>query len=448
MSDSLIDETHDPNLRSWVTSAQDDATDFPIQNLPFGMFCREDDAARVGIAIGDQVVDIGACVAEGLVGGAAAKAAKLATGTTLNALMQLGRGSAASLREAVSRLLQEGTEEGTKAAGIRERILVPVDDVELRLPAHIGDFTDFYSSIFHAERVGRMFRPDNPLLPNYKYVPIAYHGRASTVDVSGTDFRRPVGQRRPPNAPADELPTFEASRALDYEAELAFFVGTSNETGEAVPLDRAEDSIFGLCLLNDWSARDIQAWEYQPLGPFLAKSFASTISPWVVTLDALAPFRVGAYQRPPGDPKPLPYLSSVSNEKSGGLDINIEISILSEKMRAEGSKPHVLSRSRFREFYWTIFQMLTHHTSNGCRLATGDLIGTGTVSSSGDDEMGSILEKTKRGAEPLTLPSGETRSFVDDGDEIILRGYCEREGYRRIGFGECRARVLPARSLS
>ena len=448
MSESLTDHTHDPKLRSWVESAQDESSDFPVQNLPFGMFRRGDDDARVGIAIGDQIVDVGACVDADLLDGTAEEAAKLASGTTLNALMQWGRGPAASLRDGVSRLLQEGTDEGTKAARARARILVPMSDAELLLPAHIGDFTDFYSSIFHAERVGRMFRPDNPLLPNYKYVPIAYHGRASTVDVSGTDFRRPIGQRRPPTAPPDELPSFEASRALDYEAELAFFVATGNETGEAVPLDRAEDYIFGLCLLNDWSARDIQAWEYQPLGPFLAKSFASTISPWVVTLDALAPYRVNAYQRPEGDPKPLPYLSSESNERSGGLDVTMEISILSEKMREQGSKPHVLSRSHFREFYWTIFQMLTHHTSNGCRLATGDLIGTGTVSSSGDDEMGSILEKTKRGAEPLTLPSGETRSFVDDGDEIILRGYYERDGYRRIGFGECRARVLPARSLS
>ena len=449
----MTDETHDASLSSWVESANADDTDFPIQNLPLGTFRVGDADARVGIgdgdprvgvAIGDQILDVGACLDAGLLKDAAAEAAKLATGSSLNGLMQWGRGPAASLRQGVSELLRDGA----SAADERARILVPMDDAELLLPATIGDFTDFYSSIFHAERVGRMFRPDNPLLPNYKYVPIAYHGRASTVEVSGTNFRRPVGQRRPPNAPPEEVPSFEASKALDYEAELAFFVGTGNEAGEAVPLDRAEQYIFGLCLLNDWSARDIQAWEYQPLGPFLSKSFASTISPWVVTLDALEPFRVNAYERPAGDPRPLPYLTSAANEEHGGLDINVEIAILTETMRAAGSAPHVLSRTHFREFYWTIFQMLTHHTSNGCRLATGDLLGTGTVSSSGDDEMGSMLEMTKRGAEPLSLPSGETRNFVDDGDDIILRAWCERDGFRRIGFGECRARVLPARALS
>ncbi len=448
MSETLTDTTHDAALRSWVPSANDESTDFPIQNLPFGIFRRAGDEARVGVAIGDQILDVAACLVAGLFEDAGEEAAKLARGSSLNSLMHRGRGPASTLRRAASSLLREGTENGTKAAAIEARILVPMSEAVVLLPAKIGDFTDFYSSIFHAERVGRMFRPDNPLLPNYKYVPIAYHGRSSTIEVSGTDFRRPIGQRRPPNAPPEELPTFEPSHALDYEAEFGFFVGAGNRTGEAVPLDRAEDYIFGMCLLNDWSARDIQAWEYQPLGPFLAKSFASTISPWVVTMDALAPFRVGAYQRPDGDPQPLPYLYSEANERNGGLDITMEIAILSESMREQGMEPYVLSRSRFREFYWSIFQMLTHHTSNGCRLIPGDLIGTGTVSSSGADEMGSILEKTKRGAEPLTLPSGQVRSFVDDGDEIILRGYCEREGYRRIGFGECRARVLPARFLS
>lgn len=447
MNETLTDATHDATLRSWVESANDASTDFPIQNLPFGVFRTDGGEGRVGIAIGDQILDVAACLSQGLLKNAAAEAAKLACGPSLNALMSWGKGPASTLRHEVSSLLREGTD-GEVAAELAARILLPMSEVELLLPAQIGDFTDFYSSIFHAERVGRMFRPDNPLLPNYKYVPIAYHGRSSTIEVSGTDFRRPVGQRRPPNAPPEELPTFEPSRALDYEAELAFFVGAGNRAGEAVALDRAEDYIFGLCLLNDWSARDIQAWEYQPLGPFLAKSFASTISPWVVTLDALAPFRVGAYQRPDGDPKPLPYLYSEANELRGGLDITMQIAILSDGMREQGLEPHVLSRSRFREFYWSIFQMLTHHTSNGCRLVPGDLIGTGTVSSSGADEMGSILEKTRRGAEPLTLPSGETRSFVEDGDEIILRGTCARDGYRPIGFGECRAKVLPARSLS
>jgi fumarylacetoacetase len=448
MNETSTDATHDVNLQSWVESANDETTDFPIQNLPFGIFRRDGGEGRVGIAIGDQILDVAACFEAGLLENAEAEAAKLACGSSLNALMYWGKGPASTLRRAVSLLLRKEGERGVKAAEVASRVLIPVAEAELLLPAKIGDFTDFYSSSFHAERVGRMFRPDHPLLPNYKYVPIAYHGRASTIEVSGTDFRRPVGQRRPPNAPPEELPTFEPSRALDYEAEFAFFVSAGNRAGEAVPLDRAADYVFGMCLLNDWSARDIQAWEYQPLGPFLAKSFASTISPWVVTLDALAPFRVGAYQRPEGDPKPLPYLHSDDNELHGGLDIEMEIAILSESMRRQHMAPHVLSRSYFREFYWSIFQMLTHHTSNGCRLVPGDLIGTGTVSSSGADEMGSMIEKTKRGAEPLTLPSGESRSFVEDGDEIILRGSCEREGYRRIGFGECRAKVLSARSLS
>ena len=430
-------ETHDPGLTSWVESANDAVTDFPIQNLPFGVFRTPGSSdPRVGVAIGDQILDVRACLDQGLLDGPA----ELATGPTLNRLIAAGREPAAELRNAVSKLLRRGADAQSRASDI----LVAMRDAELLLPATIGDFTDFYASIFHAQRVGRMFRPDNPLLPNYKYVPIAYHGRASTVDVSGTDFHRPIGQRRPPNAEPHDPPSFEPSRGIDYEAELAFFVGAGN--GEPVPLGDAAEHVFGMCLLNDWSARDLQAWEYQPLGPFLAKSFASTISPWVVTLDALEPFRVPAFTRPEGDPAPLPYLYSEDHERSGGLDITIEISLLTETMRKSNTEPHVMSRTRFREFYWTIFQMLTHHTSNGCRLAPGDLLGTGTVSSSGEDEMGSILEMTKRGAEPLTLPNGETRTFIDDGDDVILRAHCERDGYRRIGFGECRARVLPART--
>jgi fumarylacetoacetase len=328
---------------------------------------------------------------------------------------------------------------------VRERIkhcLVKLTDVEQLIPFNsIGDYTDFYCSIYHATNVGSMFRPDNPLLPNYKYVPIGYHGRASSIVVSGTEVRRPWGQNR---SDADKPPVFIPCKNLDYEMELGFFVGRGNELGTAIPISEAEEHIFGVCLVNDWSARDIQAWEYQPLGPFLAKNFATTISPYVVTMEALAPFRTAAFERGADDPQPLEYLSSENNRKFGGLDINLEVHIQTEKMRNESTEPHRLSRSNTKDLYWTIGQMLTHHASGGCNLQTGDLMATGTVSGKEKSERGSMLELSWRGTEPIELPSGETRRFLEDGDEVIMKGFCEREGFRRIGLGECRGRILPA----
>jgi fumarylacetoacetase len=314
-------------------------------------------------------------------------------------------------------------------------------EAELRLPLAVGDYTDFYASVHHATNVGSMFRPDNPLLPNYKWVPIGYHGRASSLVPSGTPVQRPAGQLKDPKS---EAPSFGPSRSLDYEMELGFVVGSGNALGSPVPIGQAESHLFGLCLVNDWSARDIQSWEYQPLGPFLAKSFATTISPWVVTMEALEPFRVPAFRRPPGDPEPLPYLDSAAGRSRGGLDLTVEVYLTTERMRAAGNPPHKLSRASARDLYWTLAQMLTHHTSNGCSLRPGDLFATGTVSGPAKDSRGCLLELTWRGSEPLTLPSGETRKFLEDGDEVILQGYCEREGAARIGFGECRGVVIPA----
>jgi fumarylacetoacetase len=324
---------------------------------------------------------------------------------------------------------------------VAEKCLVPITDTEYFSAFEIGDYTDFYCSIYHATNVGSMFRPDNPLMPNYKYIPIGYHGRASSIVVSGTDIKRPKGQNR---SDPDQPPVFIPAKNLDYEMELGFFVGQGNELGQPIPISEAEEHIFGLCLVNDWSARDIQAWEYQPLGPFLSKSFATTISPFVVTMEAFAPFRVPAFERDPDDPQPLDYLSDDQNQKFGGLDIKLEVYIQTEKMRNENIEPLMLSRSNPKDLYWTIGQMLTHHASNGCNLQTGDLMASGTVSGKGKDERGCLLELTWRGKEPIDLPSGEQRRFLEDGDEIIMKGYCEREGFRRIGFGECRGRIIPA----
>jgi fumarylacetoacetase len=314
-------------------------------------------------------------------------------------------------------------------------------DAKLLLPAKIGNFTDFFASVFHATNAGRMFRPDNPLLPNYKYVPVAYHSRPSSIRVSGTPVRRPHGQIKLPDAPA---PVYTACRNLDYELELGFYVGVPSELGVPVGIDQAPEHIFGFCLVNDWSARDIQAWEYQPLGPFLAKNFATTVSPWVITMEALAPYRTGAFKRPDGDPAPLPHLASDTDQASGGLDITLEAWLQTEAMRAKNQAPLRLSRGSFATIYWTVAQMLAHHASNGCNLETGDLIASGTVSGPDSDSLACLLELTMRGQKPLQLPGGETRGFLEDGDEIIFRGSCAADGFARIGFGECRAVVLPA----
>ena len=433
-----INETHDPNLKSWVESANDPNTDFPIQNLPFCAFLTEDDGVRYGVAIGDRVLDISGCSEAGLLdSGLGDVLGDEREAVFLDGIAELEPADLTDLRLRVSELLAEGCADRRRV----ERYLLERAAVELIEPFLVGDYTDFYCSIFHATNVGSMFRPDNPLLPNYKYVPIGYHGRASSIVISGTDVKRPKGQN---HADADNPPVFIPAKNLDYEMEVGFFVGQGNELGQAIPIGEAEEHIFGLCLVNDWSARDIQAWEYQPLGPFLAKNFATTISPFVVTMEALAPFRTTAFDRPEGDPRPLDYLSDPQNQKFGGLDVNLEVFIQTEKMRNGNVEPHMLSRSNMKDLYWTIGQMLTHHASNGCNLQTGDLMATGTVSGKSKEERGCMLELTWRGKEPVELPNGEQRRFLEDGDELIMRGYCEREGFRRIGFGECRGRVLPA----
>jgi len=436
-----VNQTHDPALRSWVESAQGHR-DFPIQNLPFGVFRRRSGgSASVGVAIGDQIVDpVSAAKVAGFTGLAAAGAAAC-SGGSLNALMALGAEHWSALRRQLSALLAVDSSAYRSERRLGERFLVPMQEAELLLPAQVGDYTDFYASVDHATNVGSMFRPDNPLLPNYKWVPIGYHGRASSIVPSGTPVRRPRGQTKDPNADA---PVFGPSRALDYEMEVGCFVGRGNDLGNPVPIDQAQAHLFGLCLVNDWSARDIQTWEYQPLGPFLAKNFATTVSPWVVTLEALEPFRIPAYSRPASDPAPLSYLESPANRQHGGFDVTVEVSLRSGAMRAAGLPEQRVSRSRMADLYWTLAQMLTHHTSNGCNLQPGDLFATGTISGPAKDARGCLLELTWRGADPLELPGGESRKFLEDGDEVVMRGYCERPGTTRIGFGECRGLVVPA----
>jgi len=441
----MTDHTHNPDAVSWVASAADPETDFPLQNLPFGVFARRGsgEAPRVGVAIGELILDVSACTAAGLIAGEAEGPARACARPSLNALMARGRRDWAALRHAVFGLLDA---DAPGVEDVQDRVaacLVPQADADLFLPADVGDYTDFYASVHHAVNVGRMMRPDNPLLPNYKHVPIGYHGRASSLIVSGTPVRRPWGQTKPDGADA---PAFGPTRRLDYEVEVGVFVGPGNLLGEPIGIDVIGDHLFGLCLVNDWSARDVQAWEYQPLGPFLAKSFATTISPWVVTLDALEPYRVAPGARPAGDPAPLPYLVGDADCRHGGFDASLEVWISSAQMRAAGLPPHRLSTSRLQDLYWTIGQMATHHASNGCNLRPGDLIASGTVSGPAEDARGCLLELTWRGSEPVTLPGGEARRFLEDGDEVILRGSCRRPGAARIGFGDCRGMVLPARS--
>jgi fumarylacetoacetase len=449
----MLNETHDAQLRSWVESANVENTDFPIQNLPFGVFKRKGawGAPRVGVRIGDCVLHLARAVEEDLFAHdkAAQEAARACVSPTLNNLMALAPEKISALRLCLSRMLRaDETEAARRAKSVAERILIAASEVEMFVPAEIGDYTDFYASIFHATNVGSLFRPDNPLLPNYKYVPIGYHGRASSIVESGAEIRRPVGQTRATNAPPDSPPVFEPCKFLDYELELGFFVAQGNRLGEPISINDAERHIFGAVLVNDWSARDIQAWEYQPLGPFLAKNFATTISPWVVTMEALAPFRAPAFRRAANDPAPLPYLFSEEDQAHGGLDIKLEVFISSQKMRDEGIAPVKLSASNTRDLYWTPAQMLAHHASNGCNLRAGDLLASGTVSGATKDSRGCLLELTWRGTEPLELPTGETRKFLADGDEIIFRAHCERESFARIGFGECRGIVLKANSAA
>lgn len=420
---SGIDATHDTALRSWVESANDPASDFPIQNLPFGRFRHGGETQwRLGVAIGDQVLDL--------------RAAGLVAHADMNRLMQATPQERRALRQALS----EGLSEGSAQRQAFEAALTAQSAVELGLPCEVGDYTDFYVGIHHATEVGRQFRPDNPLLPNYKWVPIGYHGRASTLLASGADFRRPLGQVKAPDA---AQPVLAPTAKLDLELELGIFVGRPNVLGHPVRMQDAEAHVFGLTLFNDWSARDIQGWEYQPLGPFLSKNFASTVSPWMVTLEALAPFRQ-AFQRPAGEPDPLPYLDSSDNRAHGAIGIQMEVVLQTSRMAQAGHAGDVISRSNFSEAaYWTVAQLVAHHTVNGCALRAGDLFGTGTLSGADKGQSGSLLELTTGGKNPITLSNGERRGFLEDGDTIILRAYCEREGARRIGFGECRGTVLP-----
>ena len=437
MSRLGMNHTHDARQKSWVPSANVSDCDFPLHNLPFGVFHRAKEAPRIGVAIGEAVLDLAACFHADLFSGKAVDAGKACMEPALNALMALGQPHWSALRSRLFDLLAEGASEREQV----ESCLVPMSEAVMELPCRIGDYTDFYASIDHATNVGRMFRPDNPLLPNYKYLPVGYHGRASSIVVSGTEIVRPQGQIKPTQYGP---PEFEATRQLDYELELGFFVGQGNRLGERISVADADRRIFGVCLLNDWSARDIQSWEYQPLGPFLAKSFATSISPWIVTMEALEPFRVAA-ARPVNDPVLLPHLHAQPDRERGGLDVDLQVQLLSETMRRGGAKPHRLSRGNFSQMYWTPAQMLAHHASNGCNLRSGDLLGSGTVSGPEKDSRGCLLEITERGSKPVTLPNGEQRSFLLNGDEILLTGRCEREGFAGLGFGQCAGRIRPAR---
>ncbi len=424
-------------LKSWIASANDPTTDFPLANLPYGVF-RHASSTRVGIAIGDQVLDLRACASEGLLEPLSADTVDACAANLLNPLMALGPEAWTALRSRITELLTadhfgEDTQRRVASA------LVPMLEVEMQLPAQIGDYTDFYASIHHATRVGKLFRPDNPLLPNYKYVPIGYHGRASSIVVSGQGVRRPSGQTK--SAQALE-PTFGPAHSLDYELEVGIFIGAGNSLGQPIPIAEAEQHIFGICLVNDWSARDIQSWEYQPLGPFLAKNFATTISPWIVSMEALAPYRVPVATRPEGDPAPLPYLAW-SPKYAGAIDLNLEVYLQSKQMRKGNVPPMRVSNGNMRDLYWSIAQLVTHHASSGCNLRPGDLLATGTISGPDEGSEGCLLEMKHR-AEPLRLPTGESRVFLEDGDQVTLHAFARREGSPRIGFGECVGTIVAA----
>ncbi|KPW94080.1 MULTISPECIES: fumarylacetoacetase [Pseudomonas syringae group] len=425
------------NRRSWVASANEHA-DFPLQNLPMGVFSHGTTGPRGGVAIGDLIVDLRAATAAGVFHGQAAEAAEVASRDQLNDFFALGAPARQALRSALLQLLDADNPQRDSMQAVAG-LLLPMSECSLHMPARVGDYSDFYVGIHHALNVGKLFRPDNPLLPNYKYVPIGYHGRASTLCTSGTPVRRPNGQTL---APGQDVPVFGPCKRLDYELELGVWIGPGNAQGDAIAIDRAAEHIAGFCLLNDWSARDIQAWEYQPLGPFLSKSFATTISPWVVTAEALIPFRSPQPLRPEGDPQPLPYLLDQNDQQGGALDIELEVLLLTAQMKAEGLEPYRLGLSNSLNMYWTVAQMVAHHSVNGCRLQPGDLLGTGTLSGPHTGQYGSLLEMTAGGKQSVALPNGEKRIFLEAGDEVILRARCHREGQVSIGFGECRGIVL------
>jgi len=442
-----LNETHDAGLRSWVTSANAAGNDFPIQNLPYGVFRRKgqgtDEVFRTGVAIGDSILDLRAAFESGAFAGFGETVHKAIVAATaesnLNPLMELDAAAWSALRLALSTLLREGSVHQSQLQGA----LVLQADAEHALPAQIGDYTDFYTSIHHATAIGKLFRPDNPLLPNYKWVPIGYHGRSSSIAVSGQQFRRPLGQLKPPTS---DVPVFGACKRLDYEMEVGVFMGQGNAIGDAIAVGAAESHVFGLCLLNDWSARDVQAWEYQPLGPFLAKNFASTISPWIVTIEALAPYRA-AWTRDAADPQPLAYLDAPDLREHGAFDVQLEVLLQTKAMGEAGTAPQRLSLGNFRDAYWTVSQLVAHHTVGGCNLRAGDLLGSGTLSGPTPESAGSLLELTAGGKQSISLGNGETRVFIEDGDTVIMRGWAAREGLPRIGFGEVAGTVLPARQV-
>lgn len=457
-----IDETHDPKLESWVESANDPATDFPIQNLPLCYACGQSDdgdMAIVSVRIGDEILGLGSLAYAAEREGFFDEFERVGLSSPPSDIWEINRLNAEQ-RAVLRRGLSAALRSDAKSRDGLKQWMTPVDQMHVE-PLYwgngtLGDYTDFYASVYHATNVGSMFRPDNPLLPNYKWIPVGYHGRASSVVPSGTPVRRPTGQL----SPAEEggAPGFGPCKMLDYELELGVVVGRGNELGQPIPIGKAEDHILGVCLLNDWSARDMQKWEYVPLGPFLAKNFATSISPYIVTMEALAPFRSPAMVRPDGDPKPLPHLFDERDQSQGGLDITLEVFLASKQMRDKKLDPIRLSKGSFRDMYWTIAQMLTHHSSNGCNMQPGDLLGSGTISGPTREARGCLLELTWDGdpfakpaklvpgteRTPIKLPTGEERKFLADGDEVIIRGYCEREGFRRIGFGECRGIIEPA----
>lgn len=438
-----LNETHNPELRSWVASANNKNSDFPIQNLPFAVFRRKEasgkkktDKFRIGVAIGDQILDVRAANKAGAFDISLALTMKTLRKSRLNSFMALDKQAWSSVRLAISTVLREGASEQAQL----ESCLVAQADAEYKIPARIGDYTDFYTSINHAKNVGKLFRPDNPLLPNYQWIPIGYHGRSSSIAVSGHEFHRPRGQLKAPDALE---PVLAPCKRLDYELEVGIYIGTGNALGHPIALDQAEDHVFGLCLFNDWSARDIQAWEYQPLGPFLSKSFASTVSPWVVTMEALAPYRQ-AWTRPASDPQPLPYLESSEHRNTGAIDMHLEVQIQTPKMKADGNAGERIALSNFNQSYWSVAQMVAHHSVNGCNLRPGDFFGSGTQSGTTKDSVGALLEATDGGKQSISLSNGEQRTFLEDGDTVVLKGWCNNDKAPRIGFGEATATVLPA----
>ncbi len=433
-----LNETHDTSLTSWVDSANTPGCDFPIQNLPMAVFRRKhlNENFRAGVAIGDKVLDMAELAKLRLFDAEVNAAIQCCAGPTLNHYMALGQEHWSAVRLSLSRALRSGSALQPKI----EPCLLDQSVVEFTVPCRIGDYTDFYSSIHHATNVGKLFRPDNPLLPNYKWIPIAYHGRSSSIEVSGVDVRRPCGQLKPADAKA---PVFAPSKRVDYELEVGIYIGTGNSLGEPIPITQAEQHVFGFCLFNDWSARDIQPWEYVPLGPFLAKSFASTISPWIISAEALAPFRK-PWTRDPDDPAPLSYLDDENMRQQGAFDIQLQVSLQTEAMRARGESAVVLGQSSFADSYWSVAQMIAHHSSNGCNLQPGDFFGSGTQSGADDSQLGSLLELSRGGQQAITLPNGETRCFLEDGDRVVMSGFCENENAVRIGFGQAQAALLPA----